>query len=114
MRSDAGTIDYLIDDLGGVNKAARICGVHRSTIYRWIRGAVPVPQAAYRALYAASSWGREERSTHTANGIRQRADYIATLEAQIRQRDAELSRVLRLAGFGCANAPIYRMIRRSA
>ena len=41
----------------------------------------------------------------------QSGQLIETLRADLRAKDTEISSLLKLADFGCANAPIYRMVR---
>lgn len=43
----------LVDEVGPT-WAASVCGVHRTTLGRWLSGAVPVPRAALNALRAAA------------------------------------------------------------
>jgi hypothetical protein len=103
----ADMLTALVDDLGGADKAARVAGVHVSTVRRWLRSATPIPKAAYQALHAASSWGREERSVMAFN---ERRTYLACIEAQKREIDRlrhALARVAALADHGAANWPVY-------
>lgn len=99
----------LIDDLGGVHKAARVVGVHVSTVRRWLRAATPIPKASYQALHAASSWGRAEREVMSVN---ERRTFLACIEAQ-RREIAELrhalAQVCALADTGAANGPRYSL-----
>jgi len=41
----------------GTERACAILDVHPTTMRRWLRGAVPVPQAALQALYWLTSYG---------------------------------------------------------
>ena len=103
----AEMLTALIDDLGGLQQAARVCGVHVSTVRRWRRGSTPIPKAAYQALLAASSWGRADRAILAAN---ERRTYLACIEAQRREIDglrADLARLAALADTGAANWPVY-------
>lgn len=100
-------LELLIRDVGGDNKAARLCDVHISTVRRWRRGATPLPMAAYRTLYGASQWGRSERTVMTTN---YRAALLFQIEAQgrlIAGLEAEVQRLLSLGDFGTANQPLY-------
>ena len=36
---------------------------------------------------------------------------IDQLKADLRAREAEMARLLRLSDFGCANQPLYRLVR---
>lgn len=95
----------LIDDLGGSARAARIIAVHPGTVRRWLRGAVMIPTASYRALYAASQWGKSERHVYA---ITDRANHLALIDAQRREILAlrlELARLARIGDFGAANDP---------
>lgn len=96
----------LISDVGGVRQAARVCGVHASTVRRWLRGAVPIPKASYQALLAASSWGRVDRATLALN---ERRTLLALVDAQRREIAALRAQVARLGALshGAANAAIY-------
>jgi hypothetical protein len=97
----------LVDDLGGAHKAARLAGVHVSTVRRWLRAASPIPKAAHQALFFASSWGRADRAVLAIN---ERRTYLACIEAQ-RREIAELkhalARVAALCDSGAANGPVY-------
>ena len=110
MKNDMGTLEYLIEDVGGPQTAARLCGVHYTTVYRWLRMATPLPKTAYRTLYHASKWGRGEREVWSVNMSRITGQLIETLRADLRARDAEIARLLTLADFGCANAPLFRLV----
>ena len=95
-------VKTLIDDVGGVAPAARVCGVHVSTVRRWLRGANPMPKAAYQALLARSTWGRQDRAVMTAN---ERTTLLALVESQRReigQLRAKLARIGQLTA-GAAN-----------
>lgn len=105
------TIYRLVEDVGGPRKAARVCGVHVTTVYRWLRGASPLPQTAYRALYAASRWGRGERQSWSDYQRQLAGLQVATLEKRIRELEQEVARLVRLGEFGSANAPLYRLVR---
>lgn len=97
----------LIDDLGGIDAAARVCDVHAGTVRRWLRGATPLPGASYRALFAASSWARIERQTNARN---ERTTLLALVDALKRENAAlraEIGRLSRLDSTGSANAPTY-------
>ena len=67
MKQDFGTLEFLIEDVGGPRKAAKLCDVHVTTVYRWMRLQSPLPQTAYRTLYHASRWGRGERREYVAD-----------------------------------------------
>lgn len=41
----------------GFEHACKVVDVHPATMRRWLRDAVPVPQAALQALYWLTSWG---------------------------------------------------------
>ncbi len=51
-----------VDDLGFA-WACKAINVHETTMRRWLRGTVPVPQAALQALYWLTSWGFSEACT---------------------------------------------------
>lgn len=110
MHSDS-TIGFLIDDVGGAVKAARLCGVHKTTVYRWLRGASPLPQAAYRTLYHASRWGRGDRQSWSDYQRQLAGLQVATLQRRIDELEAEVARLVRLGNFGSANAPLFRLVR---
>lgn len=105
------TIYRLIEDVGGAVKAARLCGVHKTTVYRWIKGTSPFPQAAYRTLYHASRWGRGDRQSWSDYQRQLSGLQVATLQKQVAALEAEIARLVQLADFGSANAPLYRMVR---
>ncbi len=45
-----------VDELG-FDQACQAIDVHPTTLRRWLRGTVPVPQAALQALYWLTHWG---------------------------------------------------------
>lgn len=97
----------IIDDLGGVAAAARAAGVHVATVRRWLRGATPIPTAAYRCLLAATSWGRRERAAFSEDERRLLLALVEALQAENRALREQLRRVARLASPGAANGPAY-------
>lgn len=111
MVGDSNAIVALIQDVGGAQKAARILGVHHSTVYRWQRGRSPMPQAAYRALHAASRWGREDRAVYSRNGQAMHLALIEAQRAEIRDLRARLVKLLALSDFGAANRPLFQLVR---
>jgi transposase-like protein len=98
----------LVDDIGGVDAVARRLGVHASTVRRWLRGSVQIPVASYRAMHAASSWGRQERYLLA---VQERATLLALVEAQRREINALRADLARLGALSCgaANQAIYRV-----
>ena len=111
MKHDLSTLDYLIEDVGGCQAAARLLGVHHSTVYRWrARRAVP-PKACIRALQAASSWGRQDRAIMTRAHRQVLEDSLAVQRAEIARLEALVEHLVKTSDFGCANAPIWRMAR---
>jgi transposase-like protein len=97
----------LIDDVGGLRRAARICGVHESTVRRWMRHATRLPEASYRALYSASRWGKSDRQVMTANERQALLQQIDAMTRQICALENEIARLMRLGDFGAANAPRF-------
>ena len=55
MRNPQREMVQLAADLG-VSRIASICRVHRTTVARWVKGQVPVPESAILAL-RAYGWG---------------------------------------------------------
>jgi IS30 family transposase len=111
MRGDTNAIYALIQDVGGAQKAARLLGVHHSTVYRWQRGRQAMPQAAYRALHAASRWGREDRAVYSRNGKQTHLALIEAQRAEIRELQRRLGKLMALADFGAANRPLFQLVR---
>lgn len=111
MASDCNAIFALVQDVGGAQKAARLLGVHHSTVYRWQHGRSPMPKAAYRALHAASRWGREDRAVYSRNGQQTHLALIEAQRAQIRDLEARLVKLLALSDFGAANRPLFQLVR---
>lgn len=58
-----------------------------------------------------SRWGRGERQVWSVNMSRMTGQLIDQLKADLRAREAEMARLLRLSDFGCANQPLYRLVR---
>lgn len=110
MSADTNAIGALIQDVGGAQKAARLLGVHHSTVYRWQRRGT-MPQAAYRALHAASRWGREDRAVYSRNGQRTHLALIEAQRAEIRELQRRLGKLMALADFGAANRPLFQLVR---
>ncbi len=52
----ADQLRLFVEDLG-FDWACQCIDVHPATMRRWLRGAVPVPQAPLQALYWLSTWG---------------------------------------------------------
>ncbi len=101
-------LSLLIEDAGGPARAARTCGVHVSTVRRWMRGATPLPESAYRALYASSKWGRTGRDTDLLNRYRSALAERDALRRQVTALQGEVDRLLTIGDFGSANGPLYR------
>jgi len=55
MRNARSELVQIAADLG-VSRIASICRVHRTTVGRWLKGQVPVPESAILAL-RAYGWG---------------------------------------------------------
>ena len=47
---NAETTKQMIKRMGGVSKVARLCCVHRTTVFRWQAGKSPMPAMARRLL----------------------------------------------------------------
>jgi hypothetical protein len=99
-------LEILIRDVGGLRAAARICGKHESTVRRWRRGVTPMPAACYRALFAASSWGRSDRLVMTANEKAALYTQIGAQARHIERLEGQLAYLMRLGGFQSANDPL--------
>lgn len=96
-------LETLIHSVGGIHQAARICGKHASTVRRWRRGITPMPTAAYRALYAASPWGRQDRQVMTTNERQALLQQVDAHRRRCEYLEGELRRVMRLGHFEAAN-----------
>ena len=55
MRNKQSELAKLVDELGP-SRIASICRVHRTTVGRWLKGQVPIPESAILAL-RAYGWG---------------------------------------------------------
>jgi DNA-binding transcriptional regulator YdaS (Cro superfamily) len=108
LAKSGGTVETLIDDLGGTERAARLLGVHAATVRRWKRGATPIPRASLRALYALSQWGRLDRAVMTRNHLATLNAHVAALQRELAEWKTAYARLVEIADFGSANAPDIR------
>jgi hypothetical protein len=85
-------------------------GVSRSTAHRWLK-ANQAPRSVMLALYlAAPSYGQREahnRIEHAYEGRRLALQLADSLRAHTTALERELARMLAVADFGSANAPVY-------
>jgi hypothetical protein len=102
----------------GPTWAASVCGVHRTTLSRWLSGAVPLPRAALNALRAADGrapgmagqwdgwrfvdgvlWSPEGYQYRPGDLLAQQYDrpLILALQAQVRELEARIVRMTKAA-----------------
>lgn len=94
-----------VDELGQ-ETACKMLEVHRTTMRRWLRGAVPVPRMAVLALYWETKYGRSLIETDQVNEIRILYRQVKILEEQY-LRAKEIVTGLRRLHTGTANEPLF-------
>lgn len=107
-RQQLPSLPELLADLGNptAGEVAGALGVDRSTVSGWIRrGAAPRP--AMLALFWVSTWGQSTLDAELHNAAQQATQHRAAQAGEVDRLRRQLARVLSLADFGTANAPLY-------
>jgi hypothetical protein len=101
-------VDVMLDDLPTRDQAriARHLGVSARTLARW-RASGNAPRLAHLALFWETRWGLSVVHCDAVNGERIALALARSLERERDELHARLDRVLELADFGAANAPMY-------
>lgn len=106
-------LSVLLADFSNPSAAALAAtfGVSRSTAYRWISRDM-APRPVMLALYlAAPCYGQREASNrmlHAQEGQRLALQLVDAMRCERTALERELARMLSVADFGSANAPVYR------
>jgi hypothetical protein len=101
----------ILDDLGNPApaKVGRALGVTERTVQRWLADE-QAPRAATLALFWLTRWGSDAVTVDARNMASMYASQVAGLRAEIDRLRHELARVVHLADFGTANAPVLDLL----
>jgi len=103
---DLPALSLILDDLGGPAPAllALALGVRVSTVRRWITTDT-APRPVMLALWWLTRWGMSAEATAAHNTAQLQRGLAEAWQREAEAARAELSRVLAVGDFGCANDP---------
>lgn len=95
----------LFVDFLGFDHACSVIDVHPSTMRRWLRGSVPVPQAPLQALYWLTPWGASAAFSESHYTHQELCWRLRVLESERSPGKADMGAHL------AANAPVWNPLR---
>jgi hypothetical protein len=123
MPRQVPSLATILADLGNPSpvEIARALGVTPRTVERWLHDA-DAPRPALLALFWLTRWGQSEVDCRAINDAQHQAQRAAVLESEVCRLRAEVSRLVRLGRFDCANdvshtapaAPVLQLVRSTA
>lgn len=101
---------FILDDLGRPSGAAlaHALGVPLADVHAWIT-ADAAPRPIILALFWLTRWGRSQLDEHLAEAAKLHARLARSLRDELAASERTLRRLLSLAQFDSANAPIYAL-----
>lgn len=99
-------LPMMLADIGNPNPAelSKALGVSRASVYRWMR-AEQAPHAVMLALFWLTRWGQSLAHCEAHNAATLHASMAAGLRFRIKDLQAQLDQIGRIADFGAANDP---------
>ena len=99
-------LSLLLDDIGAPSshQVAKALNIPVDLVDTW-RVADEAPRTVALSLFWLTRWGQSMVDADAVNTARLQCELASAARWQVAQLQRELARVLRLADFGCANAP---------
>lgn len=102
------SLPAMVADLGNpsAGQIAEALGVDRSTVSGWLRRGT-APRPAMLALFWATSWGTSALDADLFNAAQTAQAHRLAQASEVERLRRQLARVVSLADFGTANAPLF-------